>query len=237
MKCLPGVAGDQVGRGSVSQPTLEDMNYGSAAQQMPAESLGKILVVDDNADNVEIIATRLRFRGYEILEATNGQEALDCVKRDAPDLILLDVMLPDIDGYEISRRIKSDSELPFIPIILVTARDATGKVNATIKNNNVATPLGGVRPGIRVDAGNGISTDDAVCLDISGNTSAGSGGSQGIGLRKQGTVTTTNDFGVEGMAATGTPGVESFVSGQNPAGNGTLLISATSGFSNCNTAP
>ncbi|HEX5087257.1 MAG TPA: Ig-like domain-containing protein [Nocardioides sp.] len=121
--------------------------------------------------------------------------------------------------------------------ILVTARDATGKVNATIKDNNVAAPLGGIRPGIRVDAANTISTDDAVCLDISGNTSAGSGGSQGIGLRKQGTVTTTNDFGVEGMAATGTPGVESFVSGQNPAGNGTLLISALSGFSNCNTAP
>jgi diguanylate cyclase (GGDEF)-like protein len=101
------------------------MNYGSAAQPMPAETLGRILVVDDNADNVEIIATRLRFRGYVILEATNGQEALECVKRDAPDLILLDVMLPDIDGYEISRRIKNDNDLPFIPIILVTARDST----------------------------------------------------------------------------------------------------------------
>jgi hypothetical protein len=88
-----------------------------------------------------------------------------------------------------------------------------------------------------VDAGNANSVDDAVCLDISGNTSAGSGGSQGIGLRKQGTVATTNDFGIEGMAATASPGVESYVDGLNPAGGGTLLISATSGFSNCNTAP
>lgn len=128
---LPGIPSARVAkrrsrsRVSVVQPTVEDMNYGSAVQQMPAESLGRILVVDDNTDNVEIIATRLRFRGYEIMEATNGQEALDCVKRDAPDLILLDVMLPDIDGYEISRRIKNDHELPFIPIILVTARDST----------------------------------------------------------------------------------------------------------------
>jgi hypothetical protein len=77
-----------------------------------------------------------------------------------------------------------------------------------------------------------------VCLDISGNTSDGAGGAtEGIGLRKQGTSTTINDFGIEGMAGTSSPGVETYVSGLNPAANGTLLISATSGFSNCNTAP
>jgi diguanylate cyclase (GGDEF)-like protein len=86
---------------------------------------GRILVVDDNKDNIEIIATRLRYRGYEILEAGDGEQALALVREAAPDLILLDVMLPDIDGYEISRRIKGDEHLPFIPIILVTARDST----------------------------------------------------------------------------------------------------------------
>jgi diguanylate cyclase (GGDEF)-like protein len=86
---------------------------------------GRILVVDDNQDNVEIIATRLRFRGYEIIEASDGKQALSIIKHKTPDLILLDVMLPDIDGYEISRRIKNDTALPFIPIILVTARDST----------------------------------------------------------------------------------------------------------------
>ncbi|CAN5743622.1 diguanylate cyclase [soil metagenome] len=86
---------------------------------------GRILVVDDNQDNIEIIATRLRFRGYEILEASDGEQALALVEERAPDLILLDVMLPDIDGYEISRRIKGSQTLPFIPIILVTARDST----------------------------------------------------------------------------------------------------------------
>ncbi len=86
---------------------------------------GRILVVDDNRDNVEIIATRLRFRGYQVEEATHGSEALAKVQQACPDLILLDVMLPDIDGYEISRRIKGDEGLPYIPIILVTARDST----------------------------------------------------------------------------------------------------------------
>lgn len=90
-----------------------------------APALGRILVVDDNRDNIEIIATRLRYRGYDMVEASDGTEALQKVRETSPDLILLDVMLPDIDGYEISRRIKNDDALPFIPIILVTARDST----------------------------------------------------------------------------------------------------------------
>jgi len=85
----------------------------------------RILVVDDNSDNAEIVATRLRYRGYEIEEAGTGQAALDEVHRRPPDLVLLDVMLPDIDGFEVSRRVKGDASLPFIPIILVTARDST----------------------------------------------------------------------------------------------------------------
>ena len=120
--------------------------------------------------------------------------------------------------------------------ILLVGRGTTGTANFGIRNNIVDAPLTGVRPGIRVDAGNSAaSSDDAVCLDISGNTSAGSGGSQGIGLRKQGTVSTTHDFSVEGMGATSSPDIESYVSGLNPAASGTLLISATSGFSNCST--
>ena len=121
--------------------------------------------------------------------------------------------------------------------IIASAREASANLVARILNNNVAAPLNGVRPGIRVDSGNTSgAVDNSVCLEISGNTSAGSGGSQGIGLRKQGTSTTVHTFAVEGMAATASPGVETFVSGQNPAGNGTLLISASSGFASC-TAP
>jgi diguanylate cyclase (GGDEF)-like protein len=86
---------------------------------------GRILVVDDSPDNVEILETRLRFRGYEVETATRGEEALERVAENPPDLILLDVMMPGLDGYEVARRIKGNAELPFIPIILVTARDST----------------------------------------------------------------------------------------------------------------
>lgn len=85
----------------------------------------RILVVDDHPDNVEIFEARLSNRGYVVDSATNGEEALARVHENPPHLILLDVMMPLMDGYEVSRRIKSDPDLPFIPIILVTARGET----------------------------------------------------------------------------------------------------------------
>ena len=103
----------------------EGVNNGSVPQAKEPQPIARVLVVDDNPDNIEIIAARLSFRGYEIIEARNGEEALAAVASEPPDLILLDVMLPDIDGHEISRRIKGNEELPFIPIILVTAKDLT----------------------------------------------------------------------------------------------------------------
>jgi hypothetical protein len=120
--------------------------------------------------------------------------------------------------------------------ILAVGRGGNGILRVKIQNNTVAAPLGGVRPGIRVDAGNGaVGSDDDVCLNISGNTSAGSGGTQGIGLRKQGTSTTVNAFGINGLpgGSTATPALEAYVNSLNPAGGGTLLISATSGFTAC----
>jgi hypothetical protein len=119
--------------------------------------------------------------------------------------------------------------------IWAVSTNTAGLLKVSIKNNNVAAPLDGPRPGIRIDAGR-VNGNSAVCLDISGNTSAGNGMS-GIGLRKQGTDPNINKFGIVGMAATSSPAVEAYVSGLNPSGGGTLLISATSGFSNCSTSP
>ncbi|HEX6941013.1 MAG TPA: PleD family two-component system response regulator [Longimicrobiales bacterium] len=95
------------------------------AQTEPAAPHGRILVVDDSRDNLEVLSTRLRFRGYAVETATTGEEALERVAESPPDLILLDVMMPGLDGYEVARRIRADSRLPFIPIILITARDST----------------------------------------------------------------------------------------------------------------
>ncbi len=96
-----------------------------SGESMTDERPERILVVDDNPDNIEIIEARLASRGYRIESATDGEEALRLVRENPPQLILLDVMMPLIDGFEVSRRIKRDSTLPYIPIILVTARGET----------------------------------------------------------------------------------------------------------------
>ena len=85
----------------------------------------RILIVDDHEDNIELLRARLEARGYLTSSATDGQNALDAVAAEAPDLILLDIMMPRVDGIEVARRIKRDPSLPFIPIIMQTALDST----------------------------------------------------------------------------------------------------------------
>jgi adenylate cyclase len=82
----------------------------------------RILVVDDHETNRDIFTTRLATRGYELLQASDGEQALALAKASRPDVILLDVMMPKLDGFEVCKRLKSDPSLPFMPIILVTAK-------------------------------------------------------------------------------------------------------------------
>jgi adenylate cyclase len=82
----------------------------------------RILIVDDNETNRDILVTRLNGHGYELLQAADGEEALASARATLPDLILLDIMMPKIDGIEVCRQLKSDPALPFMPIILVTAK-------------------------------------------------------------------------------------------------------------------
>ena len=90
-----------------------------------AGAAARILIVDDHEDNVELLRARLASWGYEPESAADGAEALEKVEQSPPDLILLDVMMPRIDGMEVARRIKANNALPFIPIIMQTALDAT----------------------------------------------------------------------------------------------------------------
>ena len=85
----------------------------------------KILIVDDHEDNIELLRARLEARGYEVHGANDGYAALEAVERVCPDLILLDVMMPKMDGIEVVRRLKANSKLPFIPVIMQTALDST----------------------------------------------------------------------------------------------------------------
>ncbi len=81
-----------------------------------------ILVVDDVADNLDILQMRLESQGYEVVSAGDGVEALEKTRELLPDLILLDIMMPKMDGIETVKRLKADASLPFIPVILVTAK-------------------------------------------------------------------------------------------------------------------
>ena len=93
----------------------------------------RILVADDNPANVDILQTRLAVHGYEIVTAGDGEEALAVAREKQPDLILLDVMMPKMDGLEVCRLLKADSTLPFIPIILVTAKADTKDIVAGLE--------------------------------------------------------------------------------------------------------
>src|SRR6516225_10353421 len=86
----------------------------------------RILVVEDQADNRQIIRDMLAPADYEITEAENGEEALVAVAKDRPDLILMDIQLPVMDGYEVTRRIKADPSLSSIPVIAVTSYALSG---------------------------------------------------------------------------------------------------------------
>ncbi len=93
----------------------------------------RILVVDDHEDNVEVLRARLEARGYDVRGANSGQEALDTINEWIPDLVLLDVMMPDMDGLEVVRRLKADTNLPFIPVIMQTALDSTERMVAGLE--------------------------------------------------------------------------------------------------------
>jgi len=82
----------------------------------------KILVVDDEVDLVKTISFSLEREGYTVLVSLNGEDALNQARRESPDLILLDIMLPKLDGYKVCRLLKFDERYKHIPILMLTAK-------------------------------------------------------------------------------------------------------------------
>ena len=87
-----------------------------------AEAAKRILVVDDEPDVASLLTLMLKSRGYEVIVAGDGQEALDKARHEHPDLIVLDIMLPRLDGYKVARMLKFDEKFSHIPIVMVTAK-------------------------------------------------------------------------------------------------------------------
>jgi len=88
------------------------------AMQEPA---ARLLVVDDEPNIRELLSVSLRFSGFDVTAAATGRDALDAAERDPPDLVVLDVMLPDLDGFQVARRLREARQ---VPILFLTARDA-----------------------------------------------------------------------------------------------------------------
>jgi two-component system, cell cycle response regulator DivK len=94
--------------------------------------MAKILLVEDNEMNRDMLSRRLVRRGYEVVMATDGQQGVDMSRTEKPDLILLDMSLPVIDGWEAARRIKEDDQTKEIPLIALTAHAMAGDREKTL---------------------------------------------------------------------------------------------------------
>jgi len=97
-------------------------------------ALPSVLVVDDNQQNLELLLAYLEDVGCTTVSATDGEQALEIVRTNAPDIILLDVMMPKMSGFEVCRRVKNDPKTADIPVIMVTALSEIGDIERAINS-------------------------------------------------------------------------------------------------------
>jgi len=114
--------------GGVPAATEPAAGTAPAGRPEPAEQRPVILVVDDGEENRDLLARRLARQGYDVVAAPGGRAALDVLAARPVDLVLLDVMMPDLDGYEVLRRLKADPELRDIPVVMISALDELASV-------------------------------------------------------------------------------------------------------------
>ena len=135
----------------------------------------RILIADDNPANLDILQARLASQGYEIVTAIDGEVALALARERQPDLILLDVMMPKRDGFEVCRLLRADEDLPFMPIILVTAKDDPRDIVAGLESGadeyltkpvDHAALTARVRSILRLKALHDRVQEQAACLQV-----------------------------------------------------------------------
>ena len=93
---------------------------------------GRILIADDNQQNRELLEAYLADEGHEILMAADGRETLDATQREQPDLVLLDIMMPTLSGYEVCQQLKQSPETRDIPVLMVTALKEMGDIEKAV---------------------------------------------------------------------------------------------------------
>jgi DNA-binding response OmpR family regulator len=105
---------------------------------------GHVLVADDDSLVADLLTHKLTTRGYRVSIAANGEEAMQLIARDRPDAVLLDAMMPIMDGYEVLRRMRADESLARIPVIMLTARKQEGDIVGALElgaNDFVVKPF------------------------------------------------------------------------------------------------
>jgi len=94
--------------------------------------MSKVLVIEDNDDNRDILKHQLQYLGYEVVEAADGLEGLKQVEKENPDLVIVDIMMPGIDGREVTRRLRADSKTKELPILAATVLFHTEDVHSCL---------------------------------------------------------------------------------------------------------
>jgi two-component system, cell cycle response regulator DivK len=96
-------------------------------------SMTRVLLVEDNEMNRDMLSRRLTRRGFEVIFAVNGQQGVELARSERPDIILMDMSLPDLDGWEATRRVKADNATRSVPVIGLTAHAMSGDREKAIK--------------------------------------------------------------------------------------------------------
>jgi DNA-binding NtrC family response regulator len=124
-----GHGGEVVERDAMIKATMQDIEYGSSIHsETSAQCSGSILVVDDNEINRDLLASQLRRQGHRVALASNGRQALEVIAEENIDMMLLDIMMPEMNGYEVLEHLRSNPGMQSIPIIVISALDMIASV-------------------------------------------------------------------------------------------------------------
>ena len=113
---------------------------------VPDPAHSRVLIVDDVAKNLQVVGTMLRNEGFEVMPATSGAQALERVRAEPPDLILLDLMMPEMDGLEFLNRIQDQDELVDVPIVVLTAKELTEQERTFLAERTLLILSKGAQP-------------------------------------------------------------------------------------------
>jgi CheY-like chemotaxis protein len=130
------------GKGTI-ETAVQAMQAGALAGLIDARPGGapaRVLVVDDNVKALELVAAALEAEGYHVLRAYGGAEAIEAARSERPDLVILDLMMPEVSGFEVARALRDSEQTARIPILVLTAKDLTAEDRARL-NGNVSAIL------------------------------------------------------------------------------------------------